>query len=218
VEQSFERDTSSFDRALAFFDSVYGFALTLLVVNIDVTGTNTWSSVSALLSANGTQFTSFAISFVVIVAFWRLNHGLVARMTGLDGPVVVANIVVIGLVVFMPFTTEAMGDPQLSHLPLPTALYAFNVAGATIASVVMFEVALRHGLVAGDDPRAAARSGTFEALGKATVFLLSIPVTYAGVALWGTTTPGKVFWLSLFLVAPAVSLMARRHPTVEQRT
>ncbi|MCZ7631341.1 MAG: TMEM175 family protein [Microthrixaceae bacterium] len=121
----------------------------------------------ALLSANGTQFTSFLISFVVIVAFWRKNHELVARMSGLDASVVVANIVVIGLVVFIPFTTEAMGDPDLDHLALPTALYAANVAVATIASVVMFRLAQRRGLVAGDDPPAVIRAEMLGALAEA---------------------------------------------------
>lgn len=210
MRQNFERDTPDFDRALAFFDAVYGFALTLLVVNIDVTGADTWSSVSALLSANGTQFTSFMISFVVIVAFWRKNHELVARMTGLDGSVMVANIVVIGFVVFLPFTTEAMGDPDLDHLALPTALYAFNVALAVIASVVMFQLALRHGLVSGDDPPAATRVEMWDALATPTVFLLSIPVTYAGVAMWGTTTLGKASWLLMFVVGPVSGMLASR--------
>ena len=30
----YQRETSSFDRALGFFDAIYGFAVTLLVVNI----------------------------------------------------------------------------------------------------------------------------------------------------------------------------------------
>lgn len=210
MEQSFERDTPDFDRALAFFDAVYGFALTLLVTNIEVTGVDTWSSVSALLSANGTQFTSFLISFVVIVAFWRKNHELVARMSGLDASVVVANIVVIGLVVFIPFTTEAMGDPDLDHLALPTALYAANVAAATIASVVMFRLAQRHGLVAGDDPPAVIRAEMLDALAKPAVFLLSIPVTYAGVALWGTSAVGKASWLLLFVVGPVSGRLVQR--------
>jgi uncharacterized membrane protein len=210
VEQSFERSTPDFDRALAFFDAVYGFALTLLVVNIDVTGVDTWSSVSALWSANGTQFTSFAISFLVIVSFWRNNHEMVSRMTAIDGSVMVTNLVVIGLVIFIPFTSEAMGDPRLDHLPLPTALYALNLAAAVTVSVVMFQLAMRHGLVVGDETPAVRRAELWDGLTKPAVFLLSIPITYIGTALWGTTTPGKLSWLLLLVVAPVSGRLVQR--------
>lgn len=210
MQPSFERGSPEFDRALAFFDAVFGFALTLLVVNIDVTGVETWSSVSALWSANGTQFTSFAISFLVIVSFWRNNHEMVSRMTAIDGSVMVTNLVVIGLVIFIPFTTEAMGDPRLDHLPLPTALYALNLAAAVTVSVVMFQLALRHGLVVGDETPAVRRAELWAGLTKPAVFLLSIPITYIGTALWGTTTPGKVSWLLLVVVAPVSGRLVQR--------
>lgn len=206
----YRRDTSSFDRGLAFFDAVYGFALTLLVVNIDVTGVHTWTSVSALLQANGTQLTSFAISFIVIVAFWRHSHELISRFIGLDPTIINANIVVIGLVIFIPFTTEAMGDPELNHLPLPTALYAFNIAAAILANVLMFHLAARRGLLAGDDPPRALRAEIWDGLSTPAVFLLSIPVTYLGTEVWGTSTVGKLFWLVLLVVGPISGHYATR--------
>lgn len=210
VQQSFERGSPEFDRALAFFDAVFGFALTLLVVNIDVTGVDTWSSVSALWSANGTEFTSFAISFVVIVSFWRENHAMVSRINCLDARVMISNLVVIGLVIFIPFTTEAMGDPALDHLALPTALYALNIALAIFANIAMFQFALRDGLVTDEDPPAARRAELLDVLTKPAVFLLSIPVTYVGTALWGTATPGKLTWLLLLVVAPVSARIAQR--------
>lgn len=82
------RGAPEFDRGLASFDTIYGLALTLLVVvvvvvtTIDVTGVHTWTSLSGLLQANGTEFTSVAISFSVIAAFWKANLTAYARSTG----------------------------------------------------------------------------------------------------------------------------------------
>src|SRR5690625_4643627 len=131
----YERDSSSYDRALGRFDAVYGFCLPLLVNPIAVTGAGTWQSPYALISNNGGELLSFGISFIVIAVFWRNNHHMIGRLAALDGPTITANIVVMGLVVFIPFTTDAIGDPQLQQLALPTALYAVNVALCIIASV-----------------------------------------------------------------------------------
>ena len=72
MAERYPRDSSSYDRALGFFDAVYGFALTLLVTTIDITGSATWESPGALISSNGSQLFSFAISFIVIAMFWRM--------------------------------------------------------------------------------------------------------------------------------------------------
>ena len=132
----YERDTSNYDRALAFFDVVYGFSLTLLVTTIDVTDERAWRSPSELLRTNGSQAFSFALSFVVIVVFWRSNHALVARFTALDPAVIAANVAVTFFVVFIPFTTGAMGDPDLQDLALRArTLDALVVPAVMFASV-----------------------------------------------------------------------------------
>lgn len=198
----YERDTSNFDRAVGFFDAVCGFALTLLVTTIDVSEERTWRSVDSLISAQGTQLLSFLISFVVIVAFWRRNHAMVARFTALDSATVMANVVVMGLLIFIPFTTEAMGDPALQDLPLPTALYALNVGVAVLANIVMYQLALSRGLVEDEDPPPARKAQLVDALLKPLVMFASIPVTYLGVAVWGDSSAGKYFWLLLLVVSP----------------
>jgi uncharacterized membrane protein len=210
----YEQETSGFNRPLSFLDAVYGFALTLLVTTIDVDGRAAWESVGALLSEDGTELLSFVISFVVIVVFWRQNHALVAQFEALDSATIVANIVVVGLVIFIPFTTEAMGDPQLQDLALPTALYALNVALAVLASIVMYQIAARHGLIAEPETPAVRRARLLDAFATPVVFLVSIPVTYLGVAQWGDSSAGKYVWLSLVVIAP---LSGRHAARVSQR-
>ncbi len=206
----YERDTSNFDRAVGFFDAVYGFSLTLLVTTIDVTDVQAWQSLGELLAADGTQLLSFLISFVVIVAFWRQNHAMIARFTALDSATITANVVVMAFVVFIPFTTEAMGHPDLQALALPTAMYAFNVGAAILAGTLVYQVGIRRGLVDQDEPPRARRAWTIDALTKPVVMFASIPVTYFGVALWGDSSAGKLFWLLLLVVGPVSGRWADR--------
>lgn len=206
----YERDSSSYDRALGFFDAVYGFSLTLLVTTIDVTGTATWENPYALVSNNGGELLSFGISFIVIAVFWRNNHQLIGRLAALDSHTITANIVVIGLVVFIPFTTDAIGDPQLQQLALPTALYALNVALCVIASVIMFQIAVGHGLTDAPVSKRVRRAQIIDGLMAPTVFLLSIPVTYWAVVTWHDSSAGKLFWLLLFVTGPISGRWAAR--------
>lgn len=206
----YERDTSNFDRAVGFFDAVYGFALTLLVTTIDITDVQAWQSLGNLLAADGLQLLSFLISFIVIVVFWRQNHAMIARFTALDSATILANVVVMAFVVFIPFTTEAMGHPDLQELPLPTAMYAFNVGAAIVASMVVHQVGWRHGLVDQDESPRARRARLLDALTAPVVFFASIPVTYLGVALWGDSSVGKLFWLLLVVIGPVSGRWADR--------
>jgi len=206
----YERDTSNFDRALGFFDAVYGFALTLLVTTIDITDVQAWQSLGDLLAADGLQLLSFLISFIVIVVFWRQNHAMIARFSALDSATIMANVVVMAFVVFIPFTTEAMGHPDLQELPLPTAMYAFNVGAAIVASIVVQQVGWRRGLVDHDESPRARRARLLDALIAPVVFFASIPVTYLGVALWGDSSAGKLFWLLLVVTGPVTGRWAER--------
>ncbi len=202
MSERYAQDTSGYDRGLGFFDAVYGFALTLLVTTVDVTGRATWESPASFLDANGTQLASFAVSFVVIVAFWRQNHQMLARFRAIDGTVIVANVVVMAFVVFIPFTTDAMGDPDLADLALPTALYALNIALAVSASIVVFEVGRRRGLLDRRPSPAEHRAELIDALATPAVFLASIPVTYLAVDLWSDAAAGKWVWALLLVVKP----------------
>ena len=59
-----------------------------------------------------------------------------ATFTGLDPPVITCNILVVGLITVIPFTTQGMSDPHTAELPLPTAFYAVNITLALIVPVV----------------------------------------------------------------------------------
>lgn len=157
-----------------------------------------WQSISSLIQGSGgSQLLGFIISFVVIVVFWRNNVGLVSRMSGMDSAIITANVVTVGLIVFIPFTTQGISDPATSDLPLPTSLYAINIALAILSQVVMFEIARRNGLVIDDDPPAVRTANLLSALVTPLMFLASIPVAYLVNA-----DLAKYMWLLLIVIGP----------------
>ncbi|MBK0418837.1 DUF1211 domain-containing protein [Leucobacter sp. CSA1] len=196
----FGRDRAEFDRGLGFFDAVYGFAITLLIANVDAPPADAWTDPGALLAHGlGSQLFGFVISFAVIALFWWTNTRLVGRLRGMDGAVIAANLVVAALVVLLPFTTQGISDPEISELPLPTALYAVNVAAAILAQTAMFEIARVRGLVAEDVPDAARWAVRLDVLAQVAVFAVSIPVAYLAGTDWGRLT-----WAALVVVGPVM--------------
>lgn len=196
----FGRDSAEFGRGLGFFDAVYGFALTLLIANVDAPSADQWQNIDTLLDSGlGSQLLGFVISFAVIAVFWRSNYGLLAQLNGVDGAVVSANIVAVGLVVFIPFTTQGISDSDVNDLPLPTVVYAINIMLAILAQMAMFEVARRRGLVAIDDTPAVRWATRVGALSTVIVFAISIPVAFLVDA-----TAAKYVWLALVVIGPLV--------------
>lgn len=188
----FHRDTLEFDRAVTFIDAIFGFSITLLVTTLQVPPAGAWTDLGSLLRTGlGDQLLAFAISFVVVAGFWRTNHRVIATFRGLDGVTMRVCLYLVALVVFIPFTTKAISEPNPQNLPLPTALYAANVAAAVLMSVALVAVARLRGLSPDTGPLIKQVAG---GLIVAAVFLISIPVAYRfgpDIAKW--------CWLSLVL-------------------
>lgn len=196
VRGVFSRERAEFDRGLAFFDAIYGFAITLLIANVDMPPAEAWRDLGTLLSGGvGIQLTGFAISFIVIAAFWSRNASLISEFSGLDGTVIAANLVTAGLIVLLPFTTQGMSDPALTDVPLPTMLYAANVALIMTSLVVTREVGRIRGLVAVGGTLKARWAPRIDAAAQILVFVVSIPVAAYASADWA-----KVVWIALIPV------------------
>lgn len=200
------RDSVEFGRGLSFFDAVFGFALTLLVANLDPPPPADWRSFSLLFSDPLLhQLLGFAVSFVVIAVFWKVNYNLLSRFTGVNGVVIVANLVTVAFVVLIPFTTQGISDPGLNHLPVPVAVYSLNIAAAITAQAIMYELGRRTGLVAVAETPRALWAARVDVAGKVAVFLLAIPVAFWFGADWG-----RLFWALLLITAPLTGRWSAR--------
>lgn len=204
--RAYGRDSVEFSRAIAFFDAVYAFAVTLLVVNIDPPEASDWSSLATLLGSGlEWQLLGFAISFVVIAVFWRINHRLMADFRGLSSATIVANLVATAFVVLIPFTTQGISDVETSDEPLAIALYAVNISCAVFAQTAMYQVALHDGMVAHPLPRRAAVARLLDTMVTPAVFLASIPIAYAFGA-----DAARYTWTLLIVISPISGALTSR--------
>lgn len=157
---------------------------------------------NALVAVLGTQLFAFALSFAVIAFYWLRNHQFFARLRHVTGTVVVANLVLMAFVVLLPFTTEALGD--FAELPLPTAVYAMNIAATSGTEALIFCLAWRAGLLP-RGPRRALLVQLVPQVVPPAVFLGSVPLAY----LWSPSA-ARFAWLSIAVIAPVAGTWAGR--------
>jgi uncharacterized membrane protein len=147
ASRSYQRDDQEFGRAIGFFDATYALALTLLVTTLDIAEpSSAWATLSALWDAVGPQFLAFGISFAVISSYWLAHHRLVRTLAAVDQPTIIANLVLVASIVVIPFSTNAVGDPGVEDLPLPTAFLAVNIAIASGLHTLVYMLAYRRKL------------------------------------------------------------------------
>ena len=102
------------ERTITLTDAVVAIAMTLLILPlVDVVNESDLTSLSALWADNGQLLQSFAISFVVIYAFWLLHGSLYHRLIAADRPEVrwlgVCNLAWLLVIAFLPFPTAMIG-------------------------------------------------------------------------------------------------------------
>jgi uncharacterized membrane protein len=189
----YSRDQGEFDRAIGFVDATFALALTLLVTTLDVDHPRlAFSSLGALDDAVGAQFVAFAIAFAVIASYWLQHHRLIALFAAIDYPVVVVNLFLIAAIVLLPFSTNAVGDPGVEDLPLPTVIMAVNVVAASVLHTLVYVVAVRRNLLSTAPGPGEVSYFVVNALAGAVVFAASVPVAYLI-----SPTAAKITWIGL---------------------
>ena len=202
----FERETDEFGRGVTFLDALFAFALTLLVTTLDVPDRTAWRSLATLRDAVGAQLFAFALSFVVIAAFWRAHHELLQRFVALDARLITWNLVLSATIVLLPFTTESLGATSEYGYPLPVAAYAINVAAAALSVTAISVHGLRADLLHDQADRRSMWAQAAAGLVLPGVFLVSVPIAFVFSA-----PAAQLTWIALFpLRLVAGRLVARR--------
>jgi uncharacterized membrane protein len=141
----------------------------------------------------------------VIVWFWWTNHRFVATLDSLSPHFVAMSIVMLGFIVLLPFTTEALGTLQGHADEVATVVYAVNVALASLISIAMYFVALHDGLFRRTMSRDLVVTRVVDLIDTPTVFLLSVPI-----AIFWSPNAAHYFWLLLIPTGLLTARWARR--------
>lgn len=96
----------------AFSDSVFAFAITLLILGIALPAFKNSPSDRELTHALLRLWPSllaYALSFAVIGIMWQNHHALFRLVHGIDRATIFLNLVLLGVTVFIPFATSTLG-------------------------------------------------------------------------------------------------------------
>jgi len=111
-----------------FSDGVFGFAMTLLVVNIALGGHGT--ALQRLFHA-WPYYLAYIVSFLTIGGAWLLHTALTDQLAWADQLFLRLNLLVLLVVVFLPFPT---GRPNRLRTRSPKQSSAWRCAGSSRAS------------------------------------------------------------------------------------
>jgi uncharacterized membrane protein len=180
-------------RLLALSDGVFAIALTVLVLSLHVDVSTPASEVGAAIHHTWTEVYAYALSVVVIGAFWMGHHRLYAQVTRIDPVILWLNVLLLGLVALIPYPTDLLG--RYGGESDAVALYGGVVGLGALVGTSVALYAGHQGLIA----RAAAHRAVARAGPVVAVFLISVPIAFA------TPKGAQFFWLLAIPVRIATS-------------
>jgi len=211
-------------RVEGFSDAVFGFAITLLIVSLEVPKTSTE------LFATMRGFGAFLVTFFMLSAIWYAQYLFFRRYGLVDRVTVILNLALLFMVLFFVYPlkflfTVLLGDPMMRHTKVMTAhglepailpqhrpwIYLIYGAGFT-AIFIVFALLYRYAY----SKREKLELNEFETWEtqhslRRFLFAAALGSTYLGVALLelipkANTTAINAASVLLFLVVAALFL------------
>ena len=193
-----EGNEIEFSRIVAFSDGVFSIAITLLVLSLGIANNLGHGEVGDALWDQRENLLAYALSFAVIGRFWVVHHRFFGEVTAFDGRLIALNLVYLGWIVLIPFSSEVLGE--YGDQTAGVVLYAVNLSGVVLIGMLMAADAHRGGITSAN--LATQEEARSRSIYIASVFLLSIPVAFIAPGL------APLMWLVLF-VDPAKRLATR---------
>jgi TMEM175 potassium channel family protein len=181
------------DRLIFFSDGVFAIAITLLVLNVVLPVTQSGSlstDLSAALLATVPRLFAYALSFLVIGAYWMAHQRTFHYIERFDRRLAGINLFFLLFVALVPFPTgvlSAYGDQLVAAV-----LYAATQAIIGILlSVLWLYASHNHRLVAKKLTAKLIRDNTFRNAFPPLIFLASIGIAFVSIlaaeAMWVLT-------------------------------
>jgi len=121
------------DRVSVLIDSIYAFAMTLLVISVDMPSKYENAEVApvqGIIISILPDLIHFFIAFVLLAIFWYFEHQRFRSLRFLDRPLLCMNIASLAFVCLLPFSTNMAGD------------YPFDYLGAILFELNIFVVGM----------------------------------------------------------------------------
>jgi uncharacterized membrane protein len=201
-----DEDIPGIDRLLALTDGVVAIALTLLVLQLQVpvnavvkgnlnSAQALWDALS--ISGDGSELTSYLVSFLVIAQFWLVHHRILRNMRGHSEGLAWRNFGFLLALTLMPFTSDLIG--RFGSNPLAITLFGINLVAISLSTQWIYLYAAGHNLIID-----GSRSLHDERAARVRVALVLAIVSLSVALAWTHASLAKYAWL-LFLVTAATS-------------
>jgi TMEM175 potassium channel family protein len=200
------------DRLLALTDGVVAIALTLLVLQLQVPAVtlaneNSGKELWHALNVDGSELTSYLVSFLIIAQFWLVHHRAMRNMKGHSEGLAWRNFGFLLALTLMPFTSDLIG--RFGSNPVAITLFGLNLALISLSSQWIVLYAAHHNLV-----EKGSRSPHDELASHIRVLLVLCIIGLSILLAWTAPAAAKFVWV-LFLFTSLVA--ARLAQLVEQR-
>lgn len=175
-------------RLEALADGIFGFAMTLLVLNLiipDVAKSEAAVRIPAILRDDWMKFLNYAISFVLLAMFWMVHHEQTRLAKRTDTVHAWINIFILMFVALVPFSFSLMSD--YPFLRVTNLVFQGNLLTLGLLFAANFYYVTKGARLldpdAGDDRVAAhrERSLTIPALSLAAMLLTFVSPEWSNV-------------------------------------
>ena len=104
------RSERGFERIVFFSDAVVAIAISLLILPVvDQFVDDSGRDITTTFADEAGSLFAFVLSFVVIARFWLVHHQLFELIKGYTTPIVLANMLWLLGIVFIPLPTQLAG-------------------------------------------------------------------------------------------------------------
>ncbi|GIL41195.1 TMEM175 family protein [Roseiterribacter gracilis] len=196
-------DQIGLERLVFFTDAVIAIAITLLVLEIKIPpGRLSEQALGEALVVQVPKMVGFALSFVVIGAFWQGHHRMFRYVTHLNSGLVVLNQFFLLFICFLPFPTGVFSEHP--NLQLPFLVYGGSLAAAGLMQWNMWRYLASRKLLADH-----ITTSTIRWIGRRTlivpfVALAAVALSYVSLEIAGMTFGSIPIWITI------VNRLARR--------
>ncbi len=188
-------------RIEALSDAIFAFAMTLLVLDVKIPRISgvTEGLLARTLLDLWPKFFSFAVSFLILGLFWIAHHGYAHFLKRTDRYFLWLNLLFLMVVVFVPFSTDLLGDYPGQRLA--AMIYRCNIMALGLTLYWQWEYATsRHRLVGSDLESELVR------LGKQRI-LMGVATNVCAVLL---ALVSPAFSLVLYVLLPIAYVLPSR--------
>ncbi|MFJ8074572.1 TMEM175 family protein [Streptomyces sp. NPDC096176] len=201
--QGVRDDEGNAVRLIALSDGVFAIAMTLLALDIALPVGLDSARFEEALADVMPRVWAYALSFLVIAAFWRGHHQIFQYVERVDGAVIRLGLLSLGLIALMPFPTTLLAE--YGDMPQSVAVYSGAVAVMGVTQLALMIALWKRPWLAGAElPDRVARNDAADLVATALVFAIAVPLAFV------SPTGAKLWWAVLIPIKWALGERGKR--------